>query len=115
MPVVTHFRSIIGGNFQDALGNPLALGYVTFQLSVDAVTLGGQQIAAGRIVTVDLDSSGNADGSMSLWSNDYMNPVTTVYKIKAYNAAGLQAWVSENRIPDGTPTFDLGSLTPLVY
>lgn len=114
MPV-THLRSVVGGDFQDAMGNPLVRGYVTFRLSTDAMTQNNLQIDAGRVVTVTLDNTGNADGTSNIWANDYMTPTDTVYRIKAYSAAGQQAWESENVIPSGAATFDLGSLVPLIY
>lgn len=115
MPAPTHFRRVIGGDFQDSLGNPLSLGYVTFQLNTDAVTGTQKQLDAGRVVTVPLDNTGNADGSESIWCNDFMLPVTTVYRIKAYSEKGQLSWQSENAILSGGATFDLGSLIPLTY
>lgn len=106
-------RQIVGGNWQDPLGSPLALGYITFQINKDATT-GSVQVNAGQIVSNPLDSSGNVNGTFNIWPNDQLTPVT-VYKIKAYTAKGLLVWESENTIPSGGGTFDLGILTPLVY
>jgi len=77
-------------NFQDAGGNPLSYGNVTFTLNTDAVTITGQQINAGRVVSFTLDVNGNLFGP--LWPTDQMtsdsiSPNTT-YRVKAYTAEG---------------------------
>ena len=107
-------RQVVGGNWMDALGNPLALGSVTFQINTDA-TSGTQQVDAGRIVSAQLDSNGNVTGTVDIWPNDQLTPVNTIYRIKVYSAAGQLAWRSENVIPSGVGSFDLGTLTPLIY
>jgi len=107
-------RQVIGGNWQDSLGNDLALGYVTFQINTDA-TSGIDQVNAGQIVTAQLDSSGNISGTFDLWENSSLLPSNTVYRIKAYSSKGQLAWESENVIPSGAGPFDLGLLIPLIY
>jgi len=77
-------------NFQDASGHPLSYGTVTFTLNTDAVTITGQQINAGRVVSFTLDVNGNLSGP--LWPTDQMtadsiSPNTT-YLVKAYTAEG---------------------------
>jgi hypothetical protein len=83
------------GVFQDALGHPLALGYLTFRLNTDAVTSGNQQVVAGRIVRVDLDVNGLINGAALFWPNTDLTPIDTVYIVKAYKANGQLVW--ENR------------------
>ena len=83
---------ITGGSFQDASGNPLAGGSVTFRLNTDA-TAGDNQISAGRVTTFTLDSNGNLSGY--IWPNDQMTPNNTVYIAKAYTAQGQLVWESE--------------------
>jgi hypothetical protein len=83
---------ITGGNFQDAAGNPIAFGIVTFRLNTDAMA-GDSQISAGRIVTFNLDANGNLSGY--IWPNDQMAPNNTVYFAKAYAADGQLVWESE--------------------
>jgi hypothetical protein len=77
-------------NFQDAGGHPLSYGTVTFTLNTDAVTITGQQINAGRVVSFTLDVNGNLSGF--IWPNDQLtadglSPNTT-YRIKAYTDNG---------------------------
>lgn len=107
-------RQVIGGNFQDALGGSLDGGSVTFTLTTDAVA-SGVQVVAARMVTALLDEDGNIDGTVSIWPNDQLEPSDTVYRIKAYNFSGLQVWESENVIPSGSDSFDIGTLVPLLY
>jgi hypothetical protein len=83
-------RRIINGAWQDSLGNPLALGYLTFRLNTDGQA--GVQIVAGRLVTIPLDASGNIDGVVTLWTNDSLVPAGTTYSIIAYTAQGLAVW-----------------------
>lgn len=105
-------RQIVGGNFQDALGNPLVGGSITFRLTTDAKAT-ATQVAAPILTSASLDSSGNVSGAVNLWPNDQLTPTNTVYRIKAYTVSGQLAWESENVIPSGAGSFDLGTLTPL--
>ena len=80
----------ISYNYQDAAGNPLAYGTVTFTLNTDAVTITGQQINAGVVTSFTLDVNGNLSGF--LWPSDQLtadniSPNTT-YRVKAYTAEG---------------------------
>ena len=83
-------RQIINGGWQDSLGNPLALGYLTFRLTTDGQS--GVQVVAGRLVTVPLDATGNIAGTVLLWTNDSISPAGTTYAITAYTAQGQIAW-----------------------
>lgn len=105
-------RQIVGGNFQDSSGNPLNGGSVTFRLSTDAVAT-STQIAASILTSAVLDANGNISGTVFIWPNDQLNPATTVYRITAYSAKGQQVWQSENVIPSGVGSFDIGTLIPL--
>lgn len=100
-------RQIINGNFQSALGTPLAFGYLTFRLNIDGVTDDNDQIAAGRVVTVPLDIFGNIDGTVLLWPNDQLSP-DTVYLVKAYSAEGQLVWRSQIGIPSGVGPYNIG-------
>lgn len=100
-------RRIINGNFQDALGNRLAFGYLTCRLNIDGVTDDNDQVAAGRVVTVPLDNFGNIDGTVSLWPNEQLSP-DTVYLVKAYSAEGQLVWRSEISIPSGGTPYNFG-------
>lgn len=91
--------TISGGSFQDALGNPLSLGYVVVALQQDINI--GAQLCAGIKDTLNLDSSGNVANSPTLWG-----PVT--YLMTAYSAQGQKAWRGSVTVPNSS-TF---SLTP---
>lgn len=107
-------RQITGGQFQDCAGNPLAAGYITFQLSTDgSASSPNLQVSAGIITRATLDSNGSISGTVYLWPNDQLTPTTTVYVIKAYTAHGELGWQSENVIPSGVGSFDIGTWIPL--
>jgi hypothetical protein len=99
----------ITGTWQLANGAPLALGYLKIRLNVDASTLGlgGDQITAGTIITVQLDANGSIVGTVLLWPNDTLTPINTVYIIQAYSASGQKCWYSEVAIPSGAGAFSL--------
>lgn len=105
-------RQIIGGGFQDLSGNPIGLGYMTLRLSSDAV-VSGIQISSGIITRASLDASGNISGTVLFWPNDQMVPSNTVYIVKVYNANGELCWQSQQTIPSGTGSFDIGSWVPV--
>lgn len=87
-------EQLVYGVFQDALGNPLAFGYLTVRLVTDAVASDGSQVVAGRLVKVPLDGSGLISGSAEFWPCDQLTPAGT-YVIKAYTAKGQLAWQTE--------------------
>jgi hypothetical protein len=105
-------RQIINGGFQAADGSALALGTLKFRLNTDAVTSGNEQIVAGRIVSVPLDSSGNVSGTVDIWPNDQLTPTDTVYIVTAISARGEISWRSEQVIPSGVGSFDLNTWIP---
>ena len=85
---------IIGGAFQDPSGNPLANGYLLFELSQDGLVNGSSQIAAGREIKVTLDANGNVVTSPAqyIWPNDVIIPINTFYTVSAYTSAGQLVW-----------------------
>ena len=106
-------RVIENGRWQDAEGNPLALGYLTFRLNTDGQS--GVQIAAGRLITIPLDSSGNIAGTPSLWTNDTTSPITT-YSIIAYTAEGQPVWrYPKFTLPSGVGPYDFGGEHSVEY
>lgn len=87
---------IIGGPFQDALGEPLANGHLVFQLQHDAVALNVGQIV-GASVKVPLDANGYIQGTIGgipvfIWPNDQLLPANGNYLIWAYDAVNRQVW-----------------------
>lgn len=103
--------TITGGGFQNSLGNPLADGYLIFQLSQDARVATNQQVVAGYKVTIPLDSSGN--GSGSIWANDVLSPAGTFYNVSAYSAEGQLVWGPNPQQVLSTPSpFNIGAWIP---
>jgi len=98
---------IIGGNFQDLEGNPLANGYLTFKLTSDAQITGVGQLGAGVVTRVRLDATGNATGLVGIWPNDVLVPTDTEYEIVAYSAAGQPVWQTTRTIPSAPTPFPL--------
>jgi hypothetical protein len=108
---------LIGGGFSDILGNPLAFGYLTFELSDSAVVNTTTQIVAGKTTRINLDADGNVAGSgptvQVMWSNDDMTPDTTYYTVSAYSAQGQLVWGPNyvQVLSDPSP-FDIGAWIP---
>jgi len=102
------------GVFQDAAGNPLALGYLTVRLNTDAVSNDGDQVSAGIIVTVPLDANGLISGSAQFWPNNQLTPTDTVYIIKAYTARGQLVWEYQTSSLPTTTSLLLQESGPLI-
>lgn len=87
-------NQITGGSFLDSEGNPLANGYLKFQLAQDTIVNSNTQICAGSIIKVPLDVNGNVVTSpvYSLWPNDVMTPSVTYYLVSAYTSNGQLVW-----------------------
>lgn len=87
---------LIGGPFQDALGDPLSNGYLLMQLQHDAVALNVGQIY-GASVRVPLDINGYIQGTVSgaavyIWPNNLLLPATTTYLIWLYSSTNQLVW-----------------------
>jgi hypothetical protein len=102
---------LTGGNFQDAEGNVLALGYLKMRLSQDS-EVNDSMIASGVEITINLDASGNAVAGQYVWGNDVLLPINSYYTVTGYTAQGQPAWGPNNQQIVGTGTFDLGSWIP---
>lgn len=101
-------RRIINGGWQDAKGNPLAQGYLTFRLVTDGHS--GVQVAAGRLVTVPLDDFGDISGTVLLWTNDSLTPAGTTYSIIAYTASGQAVWTNPKfTLPAGVGSYNFST------
>lgn len=88
---------LIGGPFQDALGNPLSNGYLVFQLQHDAVALYAGQILGNISVRVPLDINGYIEGTVIgapvyIWPNTALLPAGGNYIIWAYDSVNRLAW-----------------------
>lgn len=108
-------NQLTGGLFQDAEGNPLALGYLLLELSQDAQASPNIQIAAGYTVRISLNSAGSVDTTtaQSVWPNDVLSPENTFYNVSAYNTDGQLVWGPNSQQVFSTPSpFDIGAWVP---
>jgi hypothetical protein len=111
---------LIGGSFQDAEGNLLANGYLTFKLSQDGSVAGVGNICSGIELKIQLDSMGNVASSTStppasnqyLWANPNISPINTFYKVVGYTAEGQRAFGSNNQQVASGSVFNLDSWVP---
>lgn len=108
---------LVGGNFQDILGTPLAFGYLLFELSDSASVNTTTKLTAGSVVKITLDSEGNVAGSgptvQVIWSNDDMSPATTFYNVSAYSSVGQLCWgPNAQQVLSTSSPFDIGAWTP---
>ena len=106
---------IIGGAFQDPAGNPLANGYLLFELSQDGLVNGSSQIAAGREIKVTLDANGNVVTSPAqyIWPNDVIIPINTFYTVSAYTSSGQLVWGPNSQQVLSSPSpFDITAWVP---
>lgn len=106
-------NQITGGAFQDSLGNLVANGYMTFELSQDVQVNSNTQIGAGRITTITLDASGNVAGTQSVWPNDLLLPAGSFYLVSVYTAQGQLVWGPNAQQVLSTPSpFNIGAWVP---
>ncbi len=84
------------GGFQDFEGHPLANGYLIMELSHDEnYQAGPYQVVAGLKQKIQLDSSGNINPTVNIWSNDVLSPQGSFYTVMAYKFDGTAAWRDE--------------------
>jgi hypothetical protein len=100
-------NTITGGGYQDAKGNPLALGYLRLELTADAQIPAIGQLCSGTVVKVSLDANGNVSGTVNVWPNDVLNPATTQYRIFAYTATGQLVFQRTQQILSSPSPFNL--------
>lgn len=108
-------NQLTGGLFQDALGNPLANGYLELQLSQDSVTSDNKQVAAGHVIRIDLDSDGSVSTSPEqfVWANDALVPANTFYNVSAFSAQGQLVWGPNSQQVLSSPSpFNVGAWVP---
>ncbi len=109
---------LIGGKFQDSIGNALALGTLKFKLNADNSVSGVSLVSAGIEVTINLDSSGSVDTvtPQKIWATDVMSVPNAFYTVTGYTAQGQPAWgpnvhqVTSGGLGGGT--FDVGTWVP---
>lgn len=113
MPTTTN--EIAGGAFQTILGDTIANGYLTFELSEDCIANTTTQVCAGAKITVQLDSNGNviASSAVQLWPNDVLTPALSYYTVSAFTAQGQIAWgPNAQRVLSSPSPFLLGAWVP---
>lgn len=101
---------VISGTFQDAAGNPLALGRLFLRLSQDAVALGTAQIAP-TLISIQLNASGQIPAATNVFFNDELTPSGTSYTVSAVAAGGGLAWGAESVLVTGA-SFNLNNAIP---
>lgn len=105
---------LIGGNFEDAQGNLLALGYLKMKLSQDE-EVNDSLICSGIEITIQLDVNGSVVTSppQYVWGNDQMLPVNSFYQVTGYTAKGQPVFGPNNQQVLGSGgTFDVGTWIP---
>ena len=110
---------LINGNFQDAAGNVLANGYVTMQLSADAVSCTPAQISSRIRAKIPLDANGNIQGTSggttySVWGNDKLTPSGSTYAVRVYSASGQLVWGPWDVTVTSGTTFDCNTWTEVM-
>lgn len=111
---------LIGGGFQDSLGNPLQNGTLKLHLSQDCLVFGVGTICSGIDIIIQLDSNGNVASSAStppaanqfVWSNLAMSPQNNFYRVTGFTAEGQRAFGPNNQQVGLGATFNLDSWVP---
>jgi hypothetical protein len=110
-------NQVIGGAFQDSVGNLLANGSLVFKLNQDATVTASPttQLCADYEITVPLNEYGGivTSPTYSFWPNDQLTPSTTFYTVTAYSASGQLCWGPAYVKVLTTPSpFDVGVWVP---
>lgn len=103
---------LTGGQFQDAEGNALALGYLKMKLNQDEAVTGVGQVCSGIDIRIELDASGAVVAGQFVWANADMTPINSYYRVTGYTAAGQPAWGPNNQQVASGATFDVGTWVP---
>jgi len=115
MPAPTKVQ-LIGGHFQDAEGNVLALGHLVMELVQDEqLSSSTGQVCGGIKILINLDANGSVSTSpaQSVWSPENMTPIGASYTVWGYTAQGELAWGPNYNldVPVGA-TFDVDNWIP---
>jgi hypothetical protein len=105
---------VSGGSFQNISGNPLANGWLEFELSHDVQdTTLSAQVVGGITLKILLDNNGNAAADQTIETTDTMNP-TAYYTVMAYNSDGTRSWKAPQyvSVPSSPSPFNLGTIIP---
>lgn len=87
-------NKIVGGAFTDSAANPIANGFLIFQLSQDERSPTPGQVGAGLTIRANLDGTGNVPSTPAtyLFANDSLSPANSFYTVWAYTANGVLVW-----------------------
>lgn len=103
---------LTGGNFQDAEGNLLSGGYLSFRLNQDG-NVNDSLICAGIAIQINLDGYGAIIAGQYVWGNDQLSPVNSYYRVTGYTSKGQIAWGPNNQQVTGNGgAFDVGTWIP---
>ena len=80
----------ITGTFVDPQGNPLANGYLVMRLSHDGQSGTPNQVVSGLTQRITLNSSGQINPAVAIYSNTGLLPANTFYRVTVYAADGTE-------------------------
>lgn len=96
--------------FTDAQGNPMASGYLVFNLSGPANLIAGGQIAPVPPIRINLGVAGTVVPGQSIEANDEMQPTGTFYIVRLFNVNNVVVRGPENWILSGGAPIDLSGM-----
>ncbi len=103
---------LVGGAYQDFLGNPLANGYLVLRLSHDGQSATPNQVVAGLTQRITLNSSGQISPAVAIYSNTGLLPANSFYLVRVYAADGTEVVpLSKITIPNTPTPVNLATLT----
>jgi hypothetical protein len=108
---------LVGGGYQDFLGNPLANGYLLMNITnpVEIYTVGNDVIEGNDIkFKITLDSNGNVSTSPAqyVYSTSSLTPSCT-YTVQGYAADGTTATAPQTvAVPNTSVSYDVSNWVP---
>jgi hypothetical protein len=102
----------IVATFVDPQGNPLSNGYLVMRLSHDGQSALPNQVVAGLTQRVTLNSSGQINPAVAIYSNTGLLPANTFYYVRVFASDGTEVVpLSKITIPNTPTPVDLATLT----
>jgi hypothetical protein len=107
---------LVGGSYQDFLGNPLANGYLLMNINTPSeVYTNGDEVIEGSDLRfkITLDSNGNCVSGQRVFSTDVLTPVCQ-YSVQAFAADGTTASTPQTvTVPSSGVSYDISQWVPL--
>ena len=109
---------LINGGFQDAMGKPLANGWLRLKINTDAQILNPTpvgQICGGLSIGYALDGSGNIYGSVFVLRTDYLytgGGIAPAYTAYVYAEDGQLVWGPSIQTVAGASVFNINFWSP---